>query len=186
MSLNSMTLMRPLPHSHGACLALILFFSGCENPGEQLKGFRSSKTEFPITRTLTDNTGRPLEATIIGRGMTSITVIRKSDGSRFDIPYDRLSAQDQAFVVKLPFHAAMPAAPGTNAAPSIPDNAERGILDFRRVKLRELDEQIRKNDNIIYQIGPTTMKGRSLRSENDRLIRERAELAGEVAELESR
>jgi hypothetical protein len=140
------------------------------------EGISKLKTEFPITRTLTDNTGRPLEATIIGRGITSITVIRKSDGSRFDIPYDRLSAEDQAFVVKLPFQAAMPPAPGTNTASPTPDNAERGILDFRRVKLRELDEQIRKNDNIIYQIGPTTMKGRSLRSENDRLIRERAEL----------
>lgn len=70
----------------------------------------------------------------------------------------------------------MPPAPGTNAASPTPANAERGFLDFRRAKLRELDEQIRKNDNIIYQIGPTTMKGRSQRSENDRLPRERAEL----------
>ncbi|GEM_PF-1451653 len=49
----------------------------------------------------TDNTGRPLEATIIGRNATSITVIRKSDGARFEIPYNRLSEANQAFVVTL-------------------------------------------------------------------------------------
>lgn len=180
-----MIVMRYRPHSYGACLALMLFLSGCENPGEQLKGFQNSKTEFPVTRTLTDNAGRPLEATIIGRDTTSITVIRKSDGSRFDIPYDKLSAADQTFVVNLPLQPASRPVPASSAAQTR-DDGERGILGFRRIKLKELDEQIRKNDNIIYQIGPTTMKGRSLRSENDRLIRERAELAEEVAELESR
>lgn len=181
-----MTLTRSLPHSYGACLALILFLSGCENPGEQLTGFQNSKTEFPITRTLTDSAGRPLEATIIGRDTTSITVIRKSDGSRFDIPYDRLSAEDQAFVVKLPLQAAMPPAPGNSAASPTPKNSERGIIGFRRTTLQELDDQIRKNDSLLHQIGSHTVKGRSLRSENERLIRERAEIAQEIYELESK
>jgi hypothetical protein len=181
-----MTQTRSRPHSYGACLALILFLSGCENPAEHLTSLQSSKTEFPITRTLTDSTGRPLEATIIGRNTGSITVIRKSDGARFDIPYDRLSAEDRAFVVKLPLQAAIVPAPGSGADSSPPKNSERGVIGFRRARLQEIEEQIRRNETLLYQIGPHTVKGRSIRSENERLIRERAEVAQEIYELESK
>lgn len=181
-----MTQMRSRPHSYGACLALILFLSGCERPGEQLTGFQSPKTEFPITRTLTDNTGRPLEATIIGRNANSITVIRKSDGSRFDIPYNRLSAGDQTFVMSLPLRPAELPATGTAANTPQENDPERGILGFRRIRLKELDEQIRSNEELLYQIGLKSVKGRSLKSENERLIKERAEVAREIYELESK
>jgi len=181
-----MTLMRSRPHSYGACLALILFLSGCEKPGELLNGIQHSKTDYPITRTITDNKGRPLEATIIGRDTTSITVIRKSDGTRFAIPYERLSVPDQAFVLKLPLHDATPSPAGTDTVSTPTDSSERGIIGFRRNRLRELDERIRANDNLLYQIGPNTVKGRSLMSENERLVKERAGITQEIHELESR
>lgn len=56
-----MTLMRLLPHRYRTCLTLRLCLLGCEKPGEHLTWFRNSKREFPITRTLMDNTGRQLD-----------------------------------------------------------------------------------------------------------------------------
>jgi hypothetical protein len=141
---------------------------------------------YPVRRTVTDNTGRPLEATIIGRNATSITVIRKSDGARFEIPYNRLSEADQAFVVTLPLHAVSFPAPLETADSSPTDNPERGILGFRRIRLQEVDRLIRKNENILFQMDSKSVKGRSLRSENERLIRERGELAEEISDLESK
>lgn len=174
------------PHSYGACFALIVFLSGCEKPGERQPGATPPEGQtFPIQKTVTDNTGRTLKATIIGRNANSITVIRKSDGIRFVIPYTKLSAADQAFVTQLPLHAAPPARSGPGSSSSTA-NSDRGVLSFRRGKMEELNERIQKNEALLYQMDPRTIKARSVRSETNRLITERSELAREIADLKSK
>lgn len=137
-----------------------------------------------MTRTLTDNAGRPLEATIIGRGTTSITVIRKSDGSRFDIPYDRLSAEDQAFAKTLPLAPAPPAPAAVILAPAA--NKTGGALSFLHAERDDLEKKLNDNLVLIESIDPLTVKARSLRSERLRLMNEMKKVAAEIMEEESR
>ncbi|NLT71041.1 MAG: hypothetical protein GXX91_10155 [Verrucomicrobiaceae bacterium] len=166
---------------------MILFLAGCEKPGErQVDGTTPQKGQtYPIQRTVSNNTGRTLRATILGRTATSITVLRDSDGARFVIPNTRLSAADQAFVSQLPLQSAPPASPHPSS-PSPSPNSEPGVLSFRRSAMEELNDQIQKNEALLYQMDPGTIKARSLRSETNRLMDERAELAQEIAELESK
>lgn len=65
-------------------------------------------------------------------------------------------------------------------------DAQGGILSFRRGKLDELDAQIQKNENLLYQMDPATIKARSIRSETNRLMNERAEVARDIADLKSK
>lgn len=178
---------RTPPHRYGACFALILLLSGCEKPEERQTTEVTPKKgqTYPVERTVTDNTGRTLKTTILGRNATSITVIRNSDGVRFVIPNTRLSAADQAYVRQLPLQDAPPASRNPSSRSSSTDS-EPGVLSFRRGAMEEINDKIKKNEALLYQMDPRTIKARSLLSETNRLMDERAELAREIAELESK
>lgn len=179
-----MTLTRSRHHSSGACLALILFLSGCEKLGDQVTETFKKAPTFPITRTLTDNTGRPLEATIIGRGVSSITVIRKGDGSRFEIPLDRLSPDDRELINTLPL---TPAPPALDVATARPAAAEAmGSTGFLEAKRVDLEKRLENNMTLLLTIDRATVKGRSLKSERDRLLNELSEIIAEIHEKRSR
>ena len=127
---------------------------------------------FPITRTLTDNTGRPLEATIIGRGVSSITVIRKSDGSRFEIPLGRLSPDDREYVASLPLFTAPLKAPiASPSSPSFPP-APKGspALSFLTSKREEINKEVDEIDETLLIIDGYSVKGRTLRNKRNRLL----------------
>jgi hypothetical protein len=121
--------------------------------------------------TLTDTQGRSIKATIIGRDSNSITIVRHSDGKRFDLPVDRLSPSDQNRIAKLP-QASAPA-------------AETGVLKLQKAKLQELNLEINQLSAELSQ-STSTMKSRSLNSQIDRLMNERIKLEAEIAEIEGR
>jgi hypothetical protein len=85
-------------------------------------------------------------------------VIRKSDGSQFAIPYNRLSAKDQSFVLELPLYAAMLASSVPSADEAPENNSEREILRFRQIKMQEVEDRIQKNETLLRQIGPAAKK----------------------------
>jgi hypothetical protein len=85
-------------------------------------------------------------------------MIRKSDGSRFAIPYNRLSAKDQSFVLELPLYAAILASSVPSADEAPENNSEREILNLRQIKLREVKGRVQKNETLLRQIGPAAKK----------------------------
>lgn len=62
--------------------------------------------EFPFRRTVTDQEGRKLDATVVGRSASEIYVVRDSDGMKARIGIATLSEEDQAFLSDLPTHPA--------------------------------------------------------------------------------
>jgi hypothetical protein len=164
-------------------LAFILFLSGCEKMSSSVTETMQKPLAFPITRTLLDNTGRPLEATIIGRGVNSITVIRKSDRARFDIPLDRLAPSDQEFAKGLPL---TPAPPEVNVAATPPEKDSPGSLAFLITKRDELERKLEKNMELLITMDRNTVKGRSMKSERERMLNELAEIKADIYEEETR
>lgn len=180
---------RPSCLLFGAALAGTVLLPGCGDWTERvsqtlenlpkvplLEGNGDSVVGLPVDRTLTDTQGRSITATIIGRQSDSITIVRHSDGKRFDLPLDRLSPPDREQVAKLPLTPA-PAEPvGRNPEPG-------GIVKLRKGALKELDREIEDISTQLNQT-PSSMKMRSLNSALERLKGERARLEAEIAELE--
>lgn len=137
---------------------------------------RIDEVSLPVDRTLTDTQGRSITATIIGRQPDSITIVRHSDGKRFDLPLDRLSKPDREQVAKLPMTPAPAESVGRYAGAS-------GTLKLRKGALKELDQEIEDISTQMKQT-PSRMKIRSLNSALDRLVGERVKLEAEIAELE--
>ncbi len=71
---------------------------------------------LPVRRVLTDVEGRSVEVDILKRTAAHVTVLRVSDTKEFQLPFNRLSEADQAFVSRLPL-SAPPATPKTEKAP---------------------------------------------------------------------
>lgn len=70
-----------------------------EKPGLfpiQLPSF--NKVEIPVDRILTDDQGRSLDATIVGKSAEAVQIIRKSDGLNAEIPIAKLAEKDRQFV----------------------------------------------------------------------------------------
>ncbi len=139
---------------------------------------QGSGGSYPIDRTLTDTQGRSITATIIGRDSDSITIVRHSDGKRFDLPLDRLSPPDREQIAKLP----LAPAPVESIARS---GDSSGVLKLRKGALKELDQEI---EDLSVELNQATspMKMRSLNSALDRLVGERMKLEAEITDLERR
>lgn len=58
-------------------------------------------TTMPVQRTLTDTAGRKLDVTIFEKSATAIRARRTSDAKEFELPLDKLSVEDQAFIAGL-------------------------------------------------------------------------------------
>ena len=87
--------------------ALVLTFAilvpattAAEKPTEKTTAFPT--VTLPAAHTITDTSGRKLEGTILSKTETSIKFRRVSDGKEFDLPLDKLSAEDKAFVAAIP------------------------------------------------------------------------------------
>ena len=76
-----------------AISATIAGFSEPETP--------SNGETMPVTHIVTDITGRKLEGTILSKNPNSIQFSRTSDGKKFTLELNKLSAEDQAFINKL-------------------------------------------------------------------------------------
>jgi len=106
-------------------------------------GLGRIQVPLPVERLLTDNEGRPLDARIIGKNKTHLTVIRKLDGERFSVAIASLSDADQDFVAGLLDQRAPPAEPGqTKTAEERQESAtERELKRWNR-ELEIIDEKI--------------------------------------------
>ncbi len=128
---------------------------------------------LPVRWTLTDVEGRSLEANVIGRSANSVTLVRVSDGKRFDLPVARLSEGDRKRVARLPLVAAPQSSPQESSIYRM-RQAALGEAEARIVELRQMlnttDSQIKK---------------RSYTSEIKRLETERGDLLEEIREIES-
>lgn len=55
---------------------------------------------FPISRAITDNTGRTMQGTIISKTDTGIKFRRTSDGLEFMVPLEKLTENDRAYIAE--------------------------------------------------------------------------------------
>ena len=124
--------------------------------GSHIDFFKFSKASptFPVTRILTDTSGRKLDGTILSKKATGIQFRCASDGKKIDILLATLSADDQKFVAE----AKQPEPLDFNGVTIV-----FGKYVFVRIKgriyaviIRATDENRRLNDNCAYGIGYTT------------------------------
>lgn len=174
-----------------ACLLLSVFLTSCGEgllppPTPKSKGedraisagsfsegiLPVAKPTIPVRWTLTDLDGRTVDATIVGKNATSITLVRTADGKRFELPLARLSESDQKRVGDL----------AGKAAPS-KHPMESSLYRMKSAKLGEIDDRIAEL-NSVYATTDSTIKRRSANSELMRLNAERGELVEELRELE--
>lgn len=159
---------------NGVFLAGSLSLCGCSDfvesvPSPKLEKGKSLIIYMPVDWTITDVEGRTLDVTVVGREPNSITIERKRDGKRFELPFERLSKSDQERASKLSLKAAPP--------------EESGALKLRKTNLVELDQEIEATMTEL-QNATSQIKYRSLNSTLERLRAERAKLASDIAELE--
>lgn len=172
-----------------ACLLLPVFLTSCgegllpppapkgggegKSAGSFLQGqLPVAKPTIPVRWTLTDLDGRTVDATIVGKNATSITLVRTADGKRFELPLARLSESDQKRVGDLA---------GKTAPSKHP--MESSLYRMKSAKLGEIDARIAEL-NSIYATTDSAIKRRSANSELMRLNAERGELVEELRDLE--
>lgn len=131
-----------------------------------------SKPTIPVQWTLTDVEGRSLEATIVGKRNSIITLVRTADGKRFDLSVDRLSEVDKKRVNAL-----------DNKTAPTKHPMESALYRMRQGKLAEIDTRISEL-NSTYSSTNSDIKRRSAFSELERLTAERAKVLEELRELE--
>lgn len=127
---------------------------------------------IPVRWTLTDVDGRAIDATIIGKSGASITLIRNSDGKRFDLSVARLSASDQERVKKLADKTSVSRHP-----------LESAHYRMTQAKLDELDARIAEVQ-AVYNSTDSKIQLRTAVSQMKRLQDERLKLLEDLKELE--
>lgn len=127
---------------------------------------------FPVRWKLTDLEGRTIDATIIGKNGSLITLIRNSDGKRFDLQTSRLSADDQAKVERL-----------GNKMPPSRHPMESSHYRMVRAKLDDVDARIAEA-LAVYNSTNSSMQMRTANSQLKRLQNQRLELLEDLKELE--
>ena len=86
--------------------------------------------EFPLERTIVNQDGKSLEATILGKKDGILTIERSSDGARFEIPTSTLSLNDRLLAFRLPEKVA-PAPPLPAPEDSYIENRKRRINELK-------------------------------------------------------
>ncbi len=130
------------------------------------------KPAIPVRWILTDIDGRSLDATIIGKSGSQITLVRRADGKRFDLPISRLSEGDRDRVKALD---------GKTAPSEHP--MESSFYRMKQTKLDELEAGLAEL-NREYEATKSDIKLRSLLREMELLKFDRAKLLKELSDLE--
>lgn len=132
----------------------------------------ASKPTIPVRWSLTDLHGRSLDATIVGKNESAITLIRSADGKRFDLAVAQLSEQDRKRVNEL----------GNKTAPSR-HPMESSFYRMGQRKLDEIDDRI-VEANATIEATNSEIKRRSAYSELRRLQAERFKVVEQLREIE--
>lgn len=131
-----------------------------------------AKPTIPVRWTLTDVDGRTLDATIVGKDSTTITLVRTADGKRFDLVLSRLSESDQTRVKRL-----------DNKVAPTDHPMESSLYRMGQAKLDDIENSIVEQIAIIESTD-SQIKRRSAYSELRRLNAEKAEVMKDLKELE--
>lgn len=131
-----------------------------------------AKPTIPVQWKLTDVEGRSLDATIVGKRDSFLTLVRTADGKRFDLPLDRLSEADQKRVKAL-----------DNKSAPTKHHMESALYRMRHAKLGEIDARIAEMQSV-YGSSDSEIKKRSAYSELERVTAERAKVLEELRDLE--
>ena len=134
--------------------------------------FPEAKPTIPLRLVLTDRDGRTLDATIVGKSSTSITLVRTADGKRFDLAVTRLSDSDQTRVKLL-----------DNKVAPTKHPMESSLYRMAQSKLEDVEDSIVEQLAIIDSTN-SEIKRRSAYSELKRLKAERLEVENELRNLE--
>lgn len=138
------------------------------NPGKSPE----TKPTIPVRWTLTDADGRTLDAMIVGKSSTTITLVRTADGKRFDLAMAMLSESDQTRVNQL----------DNKVAPSN-HPMESSLYRMGQARLDDVENRIVEQIAIIDSTD-SDIKRRSAYSELRRLKAEKMEVMKELKELE--
>jgi hypothetical protein len=138
----------------------------------QIGAIPVAKPTIPVRWTLTDLDGRTVDAMIVGRNDTSITLVRTSDGKRFELAMDRLSESDRKRVGELDKKTAPTKHP-----------MESSLYRMSHAKLDDIDQRISELTSLV-ETSNSVIKRRSSISELIRLNAERGKILQELRELE--
>jgi hypothetical protein len=114
--------------------------------------------QFPVERTLTDGTGRKLEATILSHSEDKIRIRRKSDQKEFDIPMDKVSAKDRIWLASLkdkPMVEPVADAQKINPLPAPKPSLEKQLPNILSKDIPQFDEQIKNIEAIAVEFENT-------------------------------
>lgn len=162
-------------------LALLLTSCGEIDPASledilrtQKKPQTQAPVELPVRWTLTDTEGKTLEADIVGRTPTTITIIRIADQKQFDVPIERLSEADRARIKTLSMSMT------STINRSSPNTA---LINMRKASLKETQDRMAELLEL-YGVSQSGIQMRSYASELRRLRRKEAELTAELKRLQ--
>lgn len=158
-----------MPLAISACL----LGAGCSAPESLPANLEKKQTSVPFERTLIDNQGRDLRATVIGFDGRVVTIKRKSDDKQFQLPLERLSSRDQNFFQDVSIKTSPEPSPDNST--STLDRVKKEGEDRRLAEIERELEELRKE---ISRYQPGTMKWRSVNREMNALSREKIEIRG--------
>ncbi|MBL9151173.1 MAG: hypothetical protein JNK37_01740 [Verrucomicrobiales bacterium] len=139
-------------------MGLALFVGSCEKPptAQQTpleKPAESTRLDFPVDKTLTDNKGRRIEASIVGRTEDRIYIVRRPDGLKSEFPIASLSESDQEYV--LSFRIQTPPA-GFFKKTEISNSASKKQGGYVQSRLDAIERLELENRLLLGEIDATT------------------------------
>ncbi len=126
---------------------------------------------IPVSRTITNTEGQSLEVVVVGRVGQTLHFDRLSDGTRYDLPFGKLSWKDRIFAERLP-EQAPPAVVKEEPVDPYIANRQKAISELQR-KQREFIAEIESGSL-------TNILARKRREDLESTEKEILELQGEI------
>lgn len=160
-------------------ISLVLLLVGCGDQGASSFLGNPPSTEpvqLPVRWTLTDQTGRTLEAMVLGRTLNKVKLRRLSDNQEFEIGIETLTPADQERIKQLPIAA----------VPKSPAAASKSKMSWEAQRIQEdLDETLKEiaSTQELHMSTDSKIQRRTLGSKLNRLLNREAELRAQLNEL---
>jgi|GEM_PF-2954150 len=158
--------------------------TGCGDPVGRLEkslgitepDYPEPKPSLPLDRTLTNESGKTLEVTVIGRDADSVTIIRKADGMRFVYSINSLSKKDRDFANSLP----LTPAPEKGASGS---REKDPYVARREDRIKELEKRRKSLGSSFLKAEGSQKKELERAMKDGTLLKEAKRLESEIEEL---